>query len=203
MDEKRKKLVLEFWDRSNVLNLENKEYLLFVKRVINEKLREDIGKGDITTNSLISKNAQAKAVVIAKQNGIVAGIDESSLLFENCRIAKNKTNGDIVKNKEIIFEVAGNARKILSCERTALNVMQRMSGIATLTSNLNKIIENRCFIIGTRKTAFGMMDKAAISCGKGLTHRINLNDGILIKDNHLKFLNNDFEKSFLQLCLTI
>ncbi len=196
MDSKRKKLVLEFWDRSKVLSLDNKGYYFDVKTLIYETLREDIGKGDITTDTLIGRNAEARAHVIARQDGIVAGIEESLLIFSNngVKIKKYKQDGDEIKKNDILFEFHGNARKILSCERTLLNLLQRMSGIATLTYN-TKALANGCFIAGTRKTLFPLLDKKAISVGGALTHRLNLSDAVLIKDSHLEVLNNSFEKA--------
>jgi nicotinate-nucleotide pyrophosphorylase (carboxylating) len=189
----RDKLVLEFWDRSNQLNIKNKQYRSFVEDLINKQLKEDIGKGDITTDSLID-NKKIKVKITAKQDGIIAGIEELSLI-DGFKIKKYKKEGDKVKNNDIILEIEGNAKKILSYERTLLNIMQRMSGIATLTYNLNKKIGNNCFIAGTRKTILGLLDKKAVSVGHGLTHRLNLNDFILIKDNHLKILNHNIEKA--------
>lgn len=193
----RNKLVLEFWDRSKYLNINNKKYQNYVNKIINEKLQEDISDEDITTNSLINKNKNIKAVIIAKQDGIIAGIDEISSILKNKKIkfTKNKKDGDKIKNNGIILEIYGNARKILSYERILLNILQRMSGIATSTYNLKKLIKNNCFISGTRKTLFPLTDKKAISVGCGLTHRLNLNDSMLIKDNHLRLLNDNIEKA--------
>lgn len=199
MIKKRQKLIREFWDRSKYLTINNKKYKDYIEKLINEKLKEDFANKDITTNSLVGKDKEIKANVVAKQNGIIAGIKEISSFLEknNINIKKIKNEGDKVKNNEIITEIYGNARKILSYERTLLNILQRMSGIATATYNLNKKIKNNCFIAGTRKTLFGLMDKKALSIGGGLTHRLNLNDFILIKDNHLKILNTNFEKALL------
>lgn len=193
----RNNLVLEFWDRSKYLNINNKKYQNYVNKIINEKLQEDISDEDVTTNSLISKNKNINAVIIAKHNGIIAGIDEISSILKNkkIKINKNKKDRDKIKHNEVVLEIYGNARKILGYERTLLNILQRMSGIATMTYNTKKLIKNNCFISGTRKTLFPLTDKKAISVGGGLTHRLNLNDSILIKDNHLKLLNDNLEKA--------
>ncbi|MDP3765222.1 MAG: hypothetical protein Q8R04_01805, partial [Nanoarchaeota archaeon] len=189
----RKNLVLEFWDRSKFLTIKNKDYLDYAKKLINKQLREDIGNGDITTNSLIGEGKKIKAAVIAKQDGIVAGIEEAFLFGLN--IKKIKNDGSKAKKKEAIIEIYDDAKKILACERTLLNIMQRMSGIATAAYNIKKTIRNRCFIAGTRKTPFGMLDKKALSVGGALTHRLNLEDSILVKDNHIKLLGNDIRKA--------
>lgn len=182
-------LVLEFWDRKSFF--ETEEYSSYVKNLINEKIKEDIDKGDITTNSLIDENKEIKAVITAREDGIVAGIEEISLILKE-EVTVMKKDGDTVKNGDIILEINGNARKILAYERTLLNIMQRMSGIATLTYNTRKLAY--CFIAGTRKT-LSLLDKKAVSVGGCLTHRLNLNDSILIKDNHLEILGNDIEKA--------
>ena len=195
----RKCLALEFWDRSEYLGINNKKYQDYVNKTINEKLQEDASNEDVTTNSLINKNKNVKAVIIAKQDGIIAGIDEISAFLRKNKIntIKKSKDGAKVKNNSTILEIYGNARKILAYERTLLNMLQRMSGIATLTYNTKKLTKNSCFIAGTRKTLFNLIDKKAVSAGGGLTHRLNLNDSMLIKDNHLKLLNNNIEKALI------
>ena len=188
----RNKLILEFWDRSNVLNLKNKDYYSYVKNLIDEKIKQDIGKGDITTDSLIDESKEINAHIIAREDGVVAGIEEASLLEE---IEPVKKDGAMIKEGDVILKISGNARKILGFERMLLNILQRMSGIATITYNIKKLINDACFIAGTRKTILPLLDKKAISVGGALTHRLNLNDTVLIKENHLEILNNGFEKA--------
>lgn len=190
----RKKLILEFFDRGKILNLRNKEYHSYIKNLFNSQLKEDIDKGDITTNALVNKNKKIKAYIVANQTGIVCGIEESKLMTNNEKIKVMKKDGSKVKNKDVILEIYGNARKIMSYERTLLNILQRMSGIATLTYNTDKLVKN-CFIAATRKTLPHLIDKKAVSIGGALTHRLNLNDFMLIKDNHLGILNNNIEKA--------
>ena len=173
--------------------LYNKKYANHIKKIINERLKEDFTAHDITTNAIINKNKSARAVVIARQNGTIAGIDEA-LLFD-LNIKKLKNDGDKVEKNDKILEINDNAKKILSYERTLLNIMQRMSGIATSANNIRKIINDDCFIAGTRKTLFGLMDKKAMSIGGALTHRLNLADSILIKENHLHLLKNNIRKA--------
>lgn len=194
----RDKLVLEFWDRREYLDMKNETYRNYIKNLINGKLKEDFYNKDITTNSLISKNQEIKAVIAAKQSGVIAGLEEISAFLKNNGIKiikKNEKDGATVRKSVIILEIYGNARKILSYERALLNILQRMSGIATLTNNTKKLIKNNCFISGTRKTLFNLIDKKAVSAGGGLTHRLNLNDSILVKDNHLKLLSDNIEKA--------
>jgi len=191
----RNKLILDFFDRGKTLNLGNKVYSSYLNNLINSQLKEDIDKGDITTESLISKNKKITVYIVAKQNGIVAGIEESKLLAKDEKLNIIKDDGNKVKNNDLILEIDGNARKIMSYERTMLNILQRMSGIATLTYNTKKLVKGKCFIAATRKTLPHLIDKKAVSVGGALTHRLNLNDFILIKDNHLNILNNNIEKA--------
>ncbi|MEK6949467.1 MAG: carboxylating nicotinate-nucleotide diphosphorylase [Nanoarchaeota archaeon] len=193
MEKERQRLAREFWDRSNKLNIANKDYSYYVKSLINEKLIEDYANNDLTTISLIKSNKKIKAAVVAKQDGIIAGIDEA-LLFD-LSIKKLKNDGNGIKKTDKILEIHDDAKKILSYERTLLNILQRMSGIATMAYNLSSKIKNDCFIAGTRKTLFPLLDKKALSVGGALTHRLNLNDSILIKENHLQLLNNNIKKA--------
>jgi nicotinate-nucleotide pyrophosphorylase (carboxylating) len=161
---------------------------------IQTALREDIGSGDATSNSIIPEDARLEAKLIAKQIGIVAGLD----VFETtcrmvdehieCKIHVNE--GEQVKNRELLAEVNGPARSILTAERTALNFLGRMSGIATLTHQfVQAVAGTRAVILDTRKTAPGLrlLDKLAVLRGGGQNHRIGLYDMILIKDNHIDF----------------
>lgn len=193
MDKTRKQLAKEFWDRSGELSISNKKYANYIKKIINDKLIDDCANEDITTSSLIGKNKKIKAAVVAKQDGIIAGIDEALLL--DLSIKKLKNDGNTIKKADKILEIYDYAKKILSYERTLLNILQRMSGIATTAYNLSNKIGNNCFIAGTRKTLFSLLDKKALSAGGALTHRLNLSDSILIKENHLQLLNNNIKKA--------
>lgn len=189
----RNKLILEFWDRSSFFKTQ--EYYSYIKNLISERVKEDLDGGDITTESLINENEKIKAVIIAREDGIVAGIEEISLMLNKEKVTALKKDGSMVKNNDIILEIEGNARRILAYERTLLNIMQRMSGIATLTYNLNNIIKNNCMIAATRKTLFPLLDKKAVSVGQGLTHRLTLNDAVLIKHTHMKIMSNGLDKA--------
>lgn len=163
------------------------------EKVISAALKEDIGKGDVTTDLLIPKKEKAKAYFIAKEDGIITGLDAAKLVFKklNEKISwKNFVDdGTKVKTGTKIAEVKGSARALLSGERTALNFLQRMSGIATLTSvYVEKISGTNAKILDTRKTVPGLRltDKYAVKCGGGTNHRIGLFDMVMIKDNHIK-----------------
>lgn len=155
-------------------------------------LKEDIGLGDITTDALISKGTKAKGKIIAKEGFLLAGISEVKLLFSmlNLKTEGSFKDGDWVNFKDIILTVYGEAGSILMAERTALNLLMRMSGIATLTRHLSEKIKKlgvKTRISATRKVAPGLIyfDKKAVKIGGGDTHRLHLEDAILIKDNHI------------------
>ena len=143
-------------------------------------LREDEGFGDITSNALIPENKIFYAKLITKDDGILAGIE----------IISSKKDGDEIAKGDILLEIEGNARKILLLERTALNLLMRMSGVATITNRIvNKVhdVNPKIRVAGTRKTAPALQkyDKLAIAIGGGDSHRNALDDMILIKDNHI------------------
>ena len=153
-------------------------------------LEEDAPFGDVTSEAVIPEGAKAKAIIIAKQNGVIAGVEEAKTLFEHfgVKVEIKKIDGEEVKKGDVILELTGNARAILLVERTALNIMGRMSGIATEVRKLVekvKAVNPRVKVAGTRKTLLKPLDKRAILIGGGEPHRFSLSDAILIKDNHL------------------
>lgn len=155
-------------------------------------LREDISSEDITTNSVVREKKNGKVQLICKQDGIIAGLHvfkrTFELLDENIVVKMYFKDGDNVKNGNIIAEIEGDVRALLSGERTALNFLQRMSGIATYTSNVVKLLEGSSVkLLDTRKTTPNMriFEKYAVKIGGGYNHRYNLSDGVLLKDNHI------------------
>ena len=155
-------------------------------------LREDIGGGDITTVSFVPENQQASARIIARERAIVAGIDVAAEVFRRVDAGLRpeilRGDGAIVDGGESVLQVRGNARSILAAERVALNFLQRLSGIATLTHQFVEAVgDNRAKILDTRKTTPGLrkLEKAAVVAGGGENHRFGLYDMVLIKDNHL------------------
>ncbi|MFA4641224.1 carboxylating nicotinate-nucleotide diphosphorylase [Pyrococcus kukulkanii] len=159
-------------------------------------LEEDAPYGDVTSEAVIPENVNAKAVIIAKQDGIIAGVEEAKALFEyfGIKVSVKKKDGEEVKEGDVILELEGNARAILLVERTALNIMGRMSGIATETRRLvEKVrkINRKVKVAGTRKSLLRPLDKKAIMIGGGEPHRFSLSDAILIKDNHLALVPLD------------
>ena len=176
-----------------------------VDNLINLALAEDIGSGDITTNALISERQKGEAYVIAKEDMILSGIGVFKKVLMSAhsfysdsliplKFRDRFKDGDLIKSGKKIIEVTGDMRTLLTGERTALNFLQRMSGIATLTKKFMDEVasalprNDKVKIIDTRKTtpALRILEKYAVRCGGGVNHRFGLYDGILIKDNHIK-----------------
>jgi len=151
-------------------------------------LAEDIGRGDITSALLPHK--KIKATIISRETGIIAGVNFAKEIFslKGCKVRVLKKDGEKIKSNQTIIEISGMAHSILSCERTALNLLSRMSGIATQTSNLvKKIPRSKTKLYATRKTAPGLrfFDKEAVKIGGGEKHRMSLDEMVMLKDNHL------------------
>ena len=163
--------------------------------LIDLALDEDIGDGDITSELLIPKKLRAKATLLAKSDGVLAGIDLTRLVFvkvdPDLKFKASLKDGTKLNPGDIIATITGNAHSILKAERLALNFLQRLSGIATQTAKYVALVSDlNVHILDTRKTTPGMrlLEKYAVSMGGGWNHRFNLSDGILIKDNHLETL---------------
>lgn len=178
------------------------EFLLFVKMA----LEEDIGTGDITTKSCISQEVNITAQIISKEIGILAGIGLAKLVFltvdEQIKFVEKVTDGCLIESGEIIAIISGNAQSILSAERTALNILQRLSGIATLTNRFVELVKPyHAKIFDTRKTTplWRKAEKYAVKIGGGTNHRFGLFDGILIKDNHIAIAGDNSIKSLVTL----
>ena len=155
-------------------------------------LREDITSEDITTNSVMREYQLGEVELICKQDGVIAGLDVFKRTFElldsKTEVTFTKKDGDTVKNGDKIGVVRGDIRVLLSGERTALNYLQRMSGIATYTRSITDLLKgSKTKLLDTRKTTPNMrvFEKYAVKVGGGYNHRYNLSDGILLKDNHI------------------
>jgi len=155
-------------------------------------LREDITSEDITTNAIIHEGSRGQVELICKENGMIAGLDVFQRVFEllddTAEMKRNFEDGELVKANDRIGVVSADTRTLLSGERTALNYLQRMSGIATYTQKAAKhLVEKKTKLLDTRKTTPNMriFEKYAVKVGGGYNHRYNLSDGILIKDNHI------------------
>jgi nicotinate-nucleotide pyrophosphorylase (carboxylating) len=162
-------------------------------------LEEDIGTGDITGNSVIPAHKIINAIVICNDlnKSITCGLDEAQMVFDvcNCNARIAIEDGSSVSKGDIVMSIDGEARSVLKAERTALNLIMRMSGIATITRAFVKRVEkygSKVRIAGTRKTAPGLryFDKKAITIGGGYSHRMRLDSMVLIKDNHLSVVES-------------
>ncbi len=160
------------------------------KQIIKLALREDIGSGDVTTRGTVASSAKAKGRILVKEAGIVAGLPVAKEVFRQVdrriKFVPKVREGAKVKKGKVIAVVSGPARGILTGERVALNFLQRLSGIATLTSKFSSLVP-RTSILDTRKTtpALRALEKYAVRMGGGKNHRMGLYDAILIKDNHI------------------
>ncbi|MEE2931002.1 MAG: carboxylating nicotinate-nucleotide diphosphorylase [Bacteroidota bacterium] len=165
-----------------------------VEKFIKESLREDIGDGDHTSKATINTKVNKEAILIAKDTGMIAGVELAHWIFEevdkSLYFKSFFSDGDNIKKQDIIFKISGNPLSILKAERLVLNCMQNMSAIATKTAYYKKLIkETKAKILDTRKTVplNRSIQKWAVQIGGGLNHRIGLYDMIMIKDNHIDF----------------
>ena len=170
---------------------------VYIKSVVKKALEEDLRpRGDITTSLINSKNEIIKAKIIAKQDGIIAGLDFCKTAFKSVGreaiFSKKVLDGKEIKKNKLIAEIKAKAKTILTAERTALNFLNHASGIATITNQFIKKISKKTKICCTRKTTPNLrtLEKYAVKKGGGHNHRYNLSDEILIKENHIRASNN-------------
>ncbi|MDA3817505.1 MAG: carboxylating nicotinate-nucleotide diphosphorylase [Prolixibacteraceae bacterium] len=170
----------------------DKELLQNIESLIDAGFKEDISTGDLTTDLLISAGTQTTAVMIAKADGVIAGLPVAEMIFKKLdpgiELIKSVNDGDKVHDGDLICTIKGSYRALLTGERLALNFLQRMSGIATETSKyVEAVSDYHTEILDTRKTLPGhrLLDKYAVKTGGGTNHRIGLYDMVMIKDNHI------------------
>jgi nicotinate-nucleotide pyrophosphorylase (carboxylating) len=201
----RQKLVENAYQKGKELNLNNEKYRIWLTAFFDKEYLDDVGAGDITSEALLTRNKPRKATVKAKETGIIGGIGEVSWFLRNHRLEAKictKDRRETLKG-ETILEVQGGQKDILATERIALNVLQRMSGIATETKHMTDLLsESDTRIAATRKTPLKYLDKKAIFLGGGLTHRFGLWDSILIKENHLEALKHEGVKDYIEIAIT-
>lgn len=176
---------------------------LLSRQLIRQALKEDIGRGDITSNLLISNKAQGKAVVIAKEAGIFSGAEVARELFQiadaKVKIRFRIKDGQSFSKNQVLLELQGNVRSILKGERTMLNLLQHLCGIATITRKfITKIKKYPACILDTRKTTplWRELEKQAVLSGGASNHRMGLYDAIFVKENHRKFGSLNALKKF-------
>ena len=203
----RQDLIKKAYNRVSSLSISNPEYQKRVLAFTEALVEEDIGNfGDITSDSVFEDlNPQTSARLIAKDSGICAGLEEAAWFYRRHGIEATLSTNDgekISKGKEILT-LRGSCKDLLRTERMGLNLIQRMSGIATLTNELvQKMDRHELHVAATRKTPWGSLDKKAVAVGKGVTHRLGLWDFILIKENHLTVLKqNGFGHDYIEVAL--
>ena len=175
--------------------------------LITNALAEDIGDGDHSTISSVDSDAEGKAILKIKEDGILAGVDVAEKIFRHMQpdiiFTAFKNDGDMMKYGEIAFEVTAKVHTILQCERLVLNCMQRMSGIATLTRQYTQKLQGyKTKLLDTRKTTpnFRLLEKEAVKIGGGVNHRFGLYDMIMLKDNHIDYcggIEKAIEKAYM------
>ncbi len=179
----------QWYDHSAQLVPTNPWYREQLQRYSLDAIQSDASK-DITSKLLVKRNSVAEAIVVSHAYGRLAGMQELRWIAKQLNITIKTLSSDGIKlvPNQIIARLSGKTRMILQAERTILNIIQRMSGIATLTANLVKQTHGRVQLCATRKTVLGALDKRAVAVGGGLTHRLGLFDSVLVKDNHLALL---------------
>jgi nicotinate-nucleotide pyrophosphorylase (carboxylating) len=200
----KQKLVEIAYQKGKELNLNNKNYLNWLNAFFDKEYRDDVGVGDITSKAVLEKNKPSKAFLKAKQSGVIGGIEEVSWFLRKHRLEVKVCikDGEETLEGETILEIQGGQKDILSTERIGLNVLQRISGVATETKRLTDLLKDyNTRIAATRKTPLRYLDKKAVFLGGGLTHRFGLWDSILIKDNHLEALKSEGVKNYVELAI--
>jgi len=184
-----------------------RKYSSEIDKIIELALKEDIGPGDITTEMIIPDLTVVKGSFMAKGEGVLCGMPIMKKIFKkldkDIKIDLKKKDGDLIKYGDILAVIKGKARALLTGERLALNVLQRLSGIATITKKFVDAIKpyKKTKILDTRKTTpnLRILEKYAVKIGGGENHRMGLYDAVLIKDNHLKIVGDELEKKYVEL----
>lgn len=186
-------LIKKHFQKDHLLRMDNHRYQKTVVALFDWLISTDRTENDLTAKLLNKNNAPAS--IHTKQDIVVAGMDEVEYLlkkYPEISFQKKVIDGGNVKKGEEIAIISGENKTILSLERTILNILQRMSGIATQTQKFAKLLYP-VLVAATRKTPWMLLDKKAVAVGGGLTHRLDLSDGILIKDNHLQIIKNEYK----------
>ena len=186
--------------RGESLHLGNHEYFKTVRVLLNELLDSDAGPGDLTVAALELANQHASATILAKESGVIAGVAELCWLLnrDDLQVKIRKQDGDTIEAGDVVLQIDGRRGDLLAHERVGLNLVQRLSGIASATRHLQDLVHRHnpeAQVVATRKTPWGLLDKRAVHLGGGGTHRLGLWDAILVKNNHLALLANREEEA--------
>jgi nicotinate-nucleotide pyrophosphorylase (carboxylating) len=189
----REQRIRQAFFRGSDLTLENSAYRHAVDALSKALLQEDLATGDLTAEAIELPPTRVSAAVIARESGIVAGLQEFSLLYRGhgVDVVLERQDGDTIHPGDRVLLAQGEQTKLLALERVGLNLLQRMSGIATAANRLQERVRkigSDTQIVGTRKTPWGLLDKRALHLGGVGTHRLNLGDAVLVKNNHLALL---------------
>jgi nicotinate-nucleotide pyrophosphorylase (carboxylating) len=181
--------------RGGTLTLENPAYCRAVRIFTDVLMKTDLGPEDLTAKALGMRERHASASILAREAGVAAGLAEFAFLLRasGLNVEFEKQDGDAIQPGNILLRAAGDESRLLALERVGLNLLQRMSGIATTSRCLQDRLKRKSLstrIVGTRKTPWGLLDKRGLHLGNGGTHRLGLNDAIVIKNNHLALLAN-------------
>lgn len=182
-----------FMDAHTQLRVTNKTYLKAVRLYVWDAYQLDNTGSDVSTRAFLGSGRKTiRAKIRANDEGILAGMQEAAWFLKKLglRIIKSKKDGAKLRKGEYILEIEGRASVILGAERTLLNLLQRMSGVATKTKRLSSKMPKGVKLLATRKTLWGSLDKRAVTLGGGGTHRLHLDDAILIKENHIALASN-------------
>lgn len=181
------------YDRSRLLTLKNPDFVKEIERFVIGAYESDVGHGDCTTDVLANRHKNVEAVIMAKEAGIFCGEPVIKFFIQavapKMRVLFNLKEKAHFKKGQLLLTLRGPADSILKLERTLLNVLSRLCGIATTTSRLARLAAP-CRVAATRKTLYGLLDKYAVAVGKGLTHRLHLGDAPLFKENHWALLSS-------------
>lgn len=183
--------IKRYFDKNSFLTIKNKAYAKACLQLFDFLTKNDVTENDTTSKLIEGKYPNYQACISAGESGIVSGVEEVTYMVEKKTNLQTKIitkDGVLVKKKDLLIKLFGNPLEILQFERTILNILARMSGIATYTDYLIKKNNLKTSLAATRKTLWGLLDKKAVFIGGGLTHRLSLSDEILIKDNHIDIL---------------
>jgi len=195
------KNIKTYFDKSRFLTTKNKTYAETCLQLFDFLTKNDVSENDMTSQLIKGKYKNHQAYISACELGIVAGIEDVVYLIKKRTDLKVKIiskDGTVIKEKDLLLELTGNPLEILQFERTILNILARMSGIATYVNYLIKKNNLKTSLAATRKTLWGLLDKKAVSIGGGLTHRLSLSDEILMKDNHIDIMAKNLHLSRLE-----
>ena len=196
----KKELVERAFQRGSLLTVKNPFYAKNLLSYFNYKYTNDVGRiGDITTDAILKNSGKVRAIIKAKQNGIISGIEEISFLYSKhgVKVKAMKKDGSQVKKGQVVAELYGNEKTLMTLERICMDLLQRMSGISTAASAMMKKIGKNT-IAPTRKTELLYLDKKAVYDAGGYTHRLALWDAILIKENHLAIIKKEGHKKYIE-----